>query len=156
LHRIGKPAQRVAEGAHGELDQNIAIPRGTIVGEEALAILPDLEPEADEIALGAVDPPRLQLSLEQDVAGIEIGQAYPPWRVTFRQHQPAAIIEIEAQSLWATLGGNICRRGIWALFGSWRGTGRRRSRLSLIIRGRANRWGRDLRNGRRRAGARDI
>src|SRR5580704_18944145 len=64
LHRIGKPAQGIAKRPHRELDQNIAIPGRIIMGKKALAILPDFKPEADKIALTAIDPPRLQFGLE--------------------------------------------------------------------------------------------
>src|SRR5262252_9515739 len=110
FHRIGKPAQRIADCADGELDQNIAIPGGIIMGKNALAVLPDFQPEADEIALDAVDPSCLQLGLKQDVAGIKIGQAYPPCPLTFRQHHAAAVIEIESKSLWTRLGRELRRR----------------------------------------------
>jgi hypothetical protein len=64
LHRIGKPAQGIAKGPNGELDQNIAISRRIVMGKQALAVLPHFKPETDEIALTAVDPPRLQFGLE--------------------------------------------------------------------------------------------
>src|SRR5262249_31937608 len=64
LRRIGKPAHRIAKRANGELDQNIAIPGGIIMGKKAFAILPHFKPETDKIVLTAVDPPRLQFGLE--------------------------------------------------------------------------------------------
>ena len=55
LHRVGKPAECVAERADRELDQHLAVRGRIIVDENALAILPRLDAEADVVALGAVD-----------------------------------------------------------------------------------------------------
>src|SRR5262249_6448409 len=71
LQRVGEPAQRIAERTDGELDQNITIPGGIIMGKNTLAAVPYFEPEADEIALTAVDLPGLQFGLEEGVVGIE-------------------------------------------------------------------------------------
>ena len=55
LHRIGKPAERVAQRADRELDQHVAVRGRVIVDKDALAVLPDLDAEAHVIALAAVD-----------------------------------------------------------------------------------------------------
>ena len=78
LHRIGKPADGVAERADRELDQHLAVGRRVFVHEHALALLPDLEPEADVITLGAVDAAALELGLKQNIAGVEIAEPHPP------------------------------------------------------------------------------
>jgi hypothetical protein len=83
--------------------------------EEALAFLPDLDAEADVIALGAADPPGLDLGLVQNVAGVEVGNPHPPGVFAFRQHHPAAFVEIEAQPLGAGLGRHRCGRWIGRL-----------------------------------------
>src|SRR5215813_9387573 len=95
LQRVGKPAQRIAERTDGELDQNITIPGGIIMGKNTLAAVPYFEPEADEIALAAVDSPGLQFGLEEDVVGIEIAQTHAPGMLILRQRHAAAVIEIE-------------------------------------------------------------
>src|SRR5215468_9697125 len=110
LHRIGKPAHRIAKRANRELDQNIAILGGIIMDKKALTILPHFKAETDKIALAAVDPSRLQYSLKQGVASIEITQAHPPWMLTFRQYHAAAVIEVETQPLWTPLGREFGRR----------------------------------------------
>ena len=79
LHRIGEPADGVAERADRELDQHLAVGRRVFVREHALALLPGLDPEAHVVALGAVDAAALELGLEQDIAGVEIAEPHPPW-----------------------------------------------------------------------------
>lgn len=99
LHRIGEPAERVAEGADRKLDQH-RLPIGRIfMIEGALAFLPDTDAEADVIALGAADPSGLGLGLVQNVASVEVGNPHPPGVLAFRQHHPAALVEIEAHAL---------------------------------------------------------
>ena len=61
LHRVGKPAHRVAERADRELDQHLAVGGRVFVGEDALALLPHLDPEAHVVALAAVDPAGLEV-----------------------------------------------------------------------------------------------
>ena len=116
LHRIGKPADRVAERADRELDQHLAVGRRIVVGEDAFVLLPDLEAEAHEVALGAVDPAGLELGLEQDVAGVEIAQAHAPRVLALRQDHPAAVVEIEPQPFGPLLRRHLGRRRIRALF----------------------------------------
>ena len=70
--RAGRRSAAQLCRAHGKLDHHLAVAGGVVVDEDTLAVLPDLEPEADEIALGAVDPAALQFGLVQDVAGVEI------------------------------------------------------------------------------------
>ena len=72
FHGIGKPTDRVAERVDREPDQHVAAGGGIVVDEQAFAVLPDLDAEADEVALGAVDASRFQLGLEQDVSGVEV------------------------------------------------------------------------------------
>ena len=96
--RVGKPAERVAKRADREVHQHLAIRGRIFVHEDALALLPDLQPKAHIIALGAVDASGLELGLEQDVAGIEIAQSHAPGMLGFRQHDAAAIVEIEQEA----------------------------------------------------------
>ena len=93
LHRIGKPAHGVAERADRELNQDFAIGGRIFVAEQAFAVLPNLD-AAHIIALGAVDPPDLDLGLEQDVAGVEIAEAHLPGLFALRQDHAAAVVEI--------------------------------------------------------------
>ena len=114
LHGIGKPANRVAERVDREPDQHVAAGGGIVVDEQAFAVLPDLDAEADKVALGAVDASSFQFGLEQDVSGVEIGQADVPGMIALRHRDPAAVIEIVAQAFGAFLGRNIRRRPIGA------------------------------------------
>src|ERR1700752_473410 len=95
LHGIGEPSHWVAKRAHGELDQNIALPCGIIMDKKAFTVLPDFEAEANKIALAAVDSTGLQLGLKEYVACIEVAQAHPPRMLLLRQHNAAAMVEIE-------------------------------------------------------------
>src|SRR5712692_10563855 len=92
LHRIGEPSQRIAKCADRKLDQHLAAGSGIFVDKHVLGLLQDLEADADVISFGAVDPPGLDLSLKQNVAGIHITQAHPPWMLTLRQRHSAAVI----------------------------------------------------------------
>jgi hypothetical protein len=129
LHRIGKPADSVAERADRELDQHLAVGRRVFVREHALALLPGLDAEADVVALGAVDAAALEFGLEQDIAGVEIAEPHPPGVRTLRQHHAAPVVEIEPQPAEAFLRGHIGRRRIGAL--RRRRGGRRRLARSL-------------------------
>jgi hypothetical protein len=72
---------------------------------------PDLDPKADVPALGGVDEGTLVLALEQDVAGVEVAQAHPPFAVCpGGQQHAAAEIEVEADAFRADQNG---RRSGW-------------------------------------------
>ena len=118
LHRIGKPADSVAERADRELDQDLAVARVVLVrqhqrGCPGLVELPDVDAEADEEALGGGDEGTLVLALEQDIAGVEIAQLNAPAAVgAIGKQHPGALIDIETDSFWAPLcrlcgGGRI-------------------------------------------------
>ena len=116
FHRIGKPAHRVAERADRELDQDLAVRWRSNRGRSTLlALLPDLDAEAHEIALGAVDAAGLELGLEQDVAGVEIAQPHAPGLLALRHDDPAAVVEIEPDALGGLLRRHFGRRRIIAL-----------------------------------------
>jgi hypothetical protein len=109
LYGIWKPAERIAERIDRKSDHDITTCRRVVVGKQGLAILPDLDAKADEIALGAVDASRLELGFEQNVASVEIGKAHAPGVRALRHQQPAAIVEVVAKAAGAFLGGNIGR-----------------------------------------------
>jgi len=71
-------------GADRELDANLAILGGVFVLEDLLVLLPHLDLEADVVALGAAEAARGKCRLEQDVAGVEIGQAHAPRMLALR------------------------------------------------------------------------
>lgn len=128
LHRIGKPTQHVTEGIDRQPDQHLA-PGGAIVMQEhALALLPGFQAKGYEIALRAVDPSGLDLGLEQDVAGIDIGDAHAPEMAGVREHHPTTVVEIEPQPARTLVGRNFGGLGgARALFlADWRGQHRRR------------------------------
>src|ERR1700683_1947324 len=74
LHRIRKPANRIAQRADRELDQHVAIRGRVFMREHTLALLQDFHPKAHEIALGAVHTPGFEFGIKQNVAGIEIAE----------------------------------------------------------------------------------
>src|SRR6266436_5290501 len=109
-HRVGEPADDVADRADWELDQHLALGGGIVVAEQALALGPDLEAEAHEITLGTVYAPSLEFGLEEDAAGVEVAEAHAPGMVTLGQYDPAAVVEIEADSFGGFLRGNVGRQ----------------------------------------------
>src|SRR5262249_36939218 len=131
FHHVGKPAQRIAEGAHRDLDQYLAPGCRIVVTEYVLVLLPDLEPEPNEIALGAVHRAGLHLGLEQDIASIEIAEAHLPRMLARRETNPAALIEIEAHALGALLRRDGSRLGIRRLGGRLRRGLRARNRSGI-------------------------
>src|SRR5262249_9204174 len=78
LHQIREPAERIAEGTARELHEHFLACRAIVVAEHGPPVLRDFNTETNEIALGAVHPPGFGLDLEQDVAGIEVAEAYLP------------------------------------------------------------------------------
>jgi hypothetical protein len=99
--------------------------------EQDLVALHDLDAEANVIALAAVDAAGLDLGLEKDVAGIEIGEAYLPGPVAFGQEYAGAVVEIKARALGAFLRGRLGRCGIGTLDGLARRAGDGRGRRTL-------------------------
>ena len=132
LHGVGKPSERVAQGADREIDQHPLPGGGIFVSEDTFVLLPDVDAEAHVIALGAADAAGLKLGLVEDVAGVEVGDAHPPGMLAFRQHDPAAFVEIEAYALSGRLRRQQRRRGISRLC---RRRGRARSRLAAGLDG---------------------
>ncbi len=115
LHRIGKPAERVAQRADRKLNEYVAVRGRVIMNKDALAVLPRLDAEADVIALAAIDATGLELRLKQRIAGVEIAQAHAPGMLGFFQHDATAIVEIETEALRACLRRQLRRRRIGAL-----------------------------------------
>jgi hypothetical protein len=101
------------------------------VHEHALALLPGLDAKTYVVALGAVDAAGLELSLEQDVPGIEIGDAPLPGIIALRKEHARAVVEVKAQTLRTFLGGHLARCGIGALDGFGRRASYRRGRCTL-------------------------
>ena len=115
LHRVGEPAHDVAQRADWKLDEHLPATGVVVVVEQRLVLLRGLDAEVHVIALGAVDAARFELGLEQDVAGVEIAQAYLPGMLALGQQHAAAAIEIKAQALGAFLRRHLGRRGIVGL-----------------------------------------
>jgi hypothetical protein len=67
--------------------------------EQDLVALHDLDAEANVIALAAVDAAGLDLGLEKDVAGIEIGEAYLPGPVAFGRSTRAPSLKSKREPL---------------------------------------------------------
>src|SRR5262245_9407621 len=79
FQRVGEPAQCISKGADRKLDQHLTAGCRIVVTKYLLLFQPDLEPEAHEISLTAIHPSSgLQLSLIQDIAGIEIAKPHAP------------------------------------------------------------------------------
>ena len=78
---------------------------------QQFVVLPDLEPEADVVALAAVDAAGLDVGLEQHVAGVEVGQAHAPGMLAFGQMHAAAVVEIETQPFGPSCVGNSAGAG---------------------------------------------
>src|SRR5216684_3190253 len=104
--RIGKPAQRIPKRADRKLDQYLPIFRRIVVEENVLAFCRHFDAEPHEITFRAVDSAGLDLRLEQDIARVEVAQAYAPRVFSLGQDHPAAVIEIELDALLALLGWN--------------------------------------------------
>jgi hypothetical protein len=115
LHCVGEPSDRVADRAHRKLDQHVAVGGRVVVAKQACALGPDIKAEPHEIPFAAVHPAGLDLRLIEDVAGIEIAQAHPPWMLALGQCHSTAVVEIEPDGLGTFLGRDFGRRRVSAL-----------------------------------------
>ncbi len=104
---VGKPGQDVAEGADGELDQDVLSGAIVVVGEDAFLAVPDLDAEADVEAFGAGDAGALVAAFEEDVAGVDVAEADAPFAFSARGEDDAgALVEIVADVARAGLRGD--------------------------------------------------
>ena len=108
-HGVGKPAERVTERAHRQLHQHVAVGGRIIVLEDLLLALPDLDPDAHEVALAAVHPAGLDLRLEQDVVGVDVAQPDAAELACVLDADTAAVVEVERDAL-GTLQQRLRRR----------------------------------------------
>jgi hypothetical protein len=121
--RIGKPAQGVAQGANGKLDQNLTITGIIVVKQDGgwwigAIDIEDLDGETDEEAFRRADEGALVLTLEQDIASIEVAQPDQPFADrAIGQGDTGTEVEVIAQAARPHLG---------RLFGRWRKIGRGR------------------------------
>ena len=121
FRRVGKPANGVAKGPNRELDQYLSVGGVIIVTQDLLVLHPRFDAEAHKIAFGAVYTSGFNLGFEEYIAGVDIGQPYPPGMVRRRHDHPTSVVEIEAQTLGAFLGGDFGWRRVGALLCGRRG-----------------------------------
>jgi hypothetical protein len=151
LHRIGEPPHRVSERADREHHRDFAIAGVVIMRQQLLVAEPDLDPEAYEIPLAAVDPAGHEFGagFEDRVVRVEVLQPYSPRLSCFRQEHPTTVVEIKVEAVAAVLRRLRRRRRVgWlgrARIGFRRGTGhhlgRQRHRLGRQL-GRRSIFGR--------------
>jgi hypothetical protein len=95
------------------------------VAQHDLAVLPDLDAEAHEIALAAVDAAGLELGFVEDIAGVEVAETKAPGSVALRQNHATAVVEIKPQPIGGLLGRHLGGGRIGPLDGRRRARRRR-------------------------------
>jgi hypothetical protein len=116
---VGKPAERVAEGADGDGDEDAAVAGIVDMLEDELVAAPGLDAEADEVALAGLDEDGVLGAFEEDVAGVDVPEADDEVGLV-GEADAGAEVEVEAQPVGALLVGMAAGWGSACAPPGWR------------------------------------